>query len=218
MDGSHITRITQIKEFLKVDKGIRFKALSKQELYDWVNEVLTKFKYIGLKKRDKGILREYVTTMTGLSQSQTTRLIAKKKRFGKTFLSQAGRHSFPARYTPIDIARLLETDNCHQRLSGPATKEILRREYDIFGHREYQNIKNISAPHIYNLRATRQYQSHALTFKKTDSRKIPIGERRRPEPRGRPGYLRVDTVHQGDLDKEKGFIISTSPMRCFNGK
>jgi len=33
---------------------------------------------------------------------------------------------------------------------------------------------------------------------------VAIGERRRPDPQGRPGYLRVDTVHQGDLDGVKG--------------
>jgi transposase InsO family protein len=33
---------------------------------------------------------------------------------------------------------------------------------------------------------------------------VAIGERRRPEPNGRPGYLRVDTVHQGDRDGTKG--------------
>ena len=31
-----------------------------------------------------------------------------------------------------------------------------------------------------------------------------IGERRRPEPNGKPGYIRIDTVHQGDLDGVKG--------------
>jgi len=33
---------------------------------------------------------------------------------------------------------------------------------------------------------------------------VPIGTRRKPDPQGEPGYLRVDTVHQGDLDKQKG--------------
>ena len=33
---------------------------------------------------------------------------------------------------------------------------------------------------------------------------VRIGERRRPDPRGRPGYLRVDTVHQGDWEGAKG--------------
>ena len=31
-----------------------------------------------------------------------------------------------------------------------------------------------------------------------------IGERRRPDPQGQPGYLRVDTVHQGDRPGAKG--------------
>ena len=33
---------------------------------------------------------------------------------------------------------------------------------------------------------------------------LPIGERRKPQPDGQPGYIRIDTVHQGDLDGEKG--------------
>ena len=33
---------------------------------------------------------------------------------------------------------------------------------------------------------------------------VAIGERRRPDPRGRPGYLGVDTVHQGDTQTRKG--------------
>ncbi len=31
-----------------------------------------------------------------------------------------------------------------------------------------------------------------------------IGERRKPRPDGQPGFLRTDTVHQGDLDGVKG--------------
>ena len=34
--------------------------------------------------------------------------------------------------------------------------------------------------------------------------RIPIGERRKPDPAGQPGYRRVDSVHQGDLDGIKG--------------
>ena len=31
-----------------------------------------------------------------------------------------------------------------------------------------------------------------------------IGERRKPDPKGKPGMIRIDTVHQGDLDGQKG--------------
>ncbi len=127
-----------------------------------------------------------------------------KKKFGKIWFKSTRRHCFPKKYTPKDVARLIETDNAHQRLSGSATKEILRREHEVFHRESYQNISSISSSHIYNLRGTRQYQSHSLTVKKTNPVKIPIGERSKPEPQGKPGYLRVDSVHQGDLDKEKG--------------
>ncbi len=204
MNDSRIVSITQIKEFLKVDRGIEFQALSKQELYDWVSEVLTKFRYFSLKKKEKGTMREYVARMSGLSRSQITRLFGKKRKFGKIFLSPVRRRSFAKKYAPKDIALLVKTDNLHLRLSGPATKKIMERECEIFKKEEYENIKRVSVSHIYNLRETRQYVSHCLTVKKTNPVKNSIGQRRKPEPQGQPGYLRVDSVHQGDLDKEKG--------------
>ena len=33
---------------------------------------------------------------------------------------------------------------------------------------------------------------------------VAIGERRAPSPNNQPGYLRVDSVHQGDQDGIKG--------------
>src|SRR5205823_618812 len=48
------------------------------------------------------------------------------------------------------------------------------------------------------------YRDGKICYQKTRPVRVRIGERRRPEPDGRPGYLRVDTVHQGDLDGVKG--------------
>jgi hypothetical protein len=41
-------------------------------------------------------------------------------------------------------------------------------------------------------------------FTKTQFRKVNIDKQRKPEPNGQPGYIRIDSVHQGDLDKRKG--------------
>lgn len=204
MNDSHVVSISQIKEFLKLDRDIHFKSVSKKERNQWLEQALIRFGYFGLRKKDKITIKEYLMRMSGLSDAQLTRLISRKKKFGKILFESTGRHRFPKKYHPGDVARLIETDNAHQRLSGPATKEVLRREYEVFHREPYQNISGISSSHIYNLRETRQYQSHSLTIKKTNPTKIPIGERRKPEPEGKPGYLRVDSVHQGDLDKEKG--------------
>ncbi len=45
---------------------------------------------------------------------------------------------------------------------------------------------------------------------KTQSRQIDIGQRQRPQPDGKPGYLRVDTVHQGAHDGRKGLYHSNA--------
>ena len=56
-------------------------------------------------------------------------------------------------------------------------------------------------------------------MKKPKSTKgIHIGERRKPQANGKPGYIRIDTVHQGDLDGRKGFIISMQLMKSLNLK
>ena len=39
---------------------------------------------------------------------------------------------------------------------------------------------------------------------KTKPTQVRIGERRKPHPPGRPGFVRVDSVHPGDLDGKKG--------------
>jgi len=204
MDDSPIITIAQIKEFLKLNKAIKFKSVSRKGRYQWIDKVLTQFRYFNLRKGDKTMVKEYIFQLTGISDAQLTRLIAKKRRFGKIWLGATKRYRFPKKYTPQDITLLVKTDNLHLRLSGPATKEILKREYEVFGRKEYQNLKDISPAHIYNLRKTRQYQSFALTIKRTIAKKTPIGERKKPEPRGKPGYLRVDTCHQGDLGRKKG--------------
>ena len=142
--------------------------------------------------------------MTKYSSSQMTRLITKKKDKGRIRKSEIRKNRFEQKYGATDIALLLQTDNAHSRISGPATKRILEREYTVFGKTAYENIKHISVSHIYNLRQTRQYISHALTFEKTNPVNRNIGERRKPQPEGKPGFLRVDSVHQGDKDGEKG--------------
>lgn len=204
MDDSHIVSLTQIKEFLKLNDGISFKAVSKKERNEWIESVLLRFGYFRLKKKHRHIVKSYIMRMIGLSNSQTKKLIARKKKTGRIYNTSTSRHRFLKIYTSEDVALLLKTDNAHLRLSGPATKTILKREYGVFKKEEYGNVAKISASHIYNLRKTNQYISHALTVRKTNPVKVNIGKRQKPQPEGKPGFLRVDSVHQGDLNSEKG--------------
>lgn len=196
--------LAQIKEFLQGSQIIKFESISRKEKYLWVENTLNRFGYFGLRKKNKNTIKKYILSMTGFSDAQLTRLISKKKEIGKIFLSSTKRHTFSTIYDADDLARLIETDNAHERLSGPATKKILIREHGVFGKKEFKNLSKISISHIYNLRAKRQYLSKALTYTKTQATQASIGERRKPSPEGKPGYVRVDSVHQGDSDKAKG--------------
>lgn len=197
--------IAQLQAFKKVAGNISFNGSSQKEKYAWIEEVLMRFRYFSLKKKkDKSVVKDYIRQMTGYSDAQTTRLIRRKKKRGKLVLSSTKRNKFPRRYTAEDITLVIETDKAHSRLSGKATKKIFEREHDIFGNTEFARLKDISVSHIYNLRDTRQYTSHTLFFTKTKPTGVPIGERRKPDPQGQPGFLRIDTVHQGDLEGEKG--------------
>ena len=157
-----------------------------------------------LARSDKGLMKRYIAKVTGLSRAQVTRLIAQYAERGTVQVRRGRGRKFTAHYTPADIALLAEVDEAHETLSGPATRKILYREYYEFADARYERLAEISSAHIYNLRKLRSYRERVLVFTKTRPTPVSIGERRKPEPGGRPGYLRVDTVHQGDLDGVKG--------------
>jgi transposase InsO family protein len=175
-----------------------------KERYAWVECVLRSQRYGELSKRERGVVRAYVEKVTGMSASQVTRLIRALLDHGVVKAAPYQRHRFSARYTAEDVALLAEVDRAHGRLSGPATRRILWRGYEQFGDLRYQRLAKISVAHLYNLRASARYRDQAAVFEATRPTAIASGERRRPKPQGRPGYLRVDTVHQGDWDGNKG--------------
>jgi transposase InsO family protein len=142
--------------------------------------------------------------MTGLGRAQVTRLVAQYAEVGEVKRKSQRRRRFASRYTRADIELLAQVDEAHETLSGPATVKILYRGYHNFADARYERLSSISAAHIYNLRKDRLYRERRINIEKTRPTKVAIGERRRPQPDGRPGYLRIDTVHQGDLDGVKG--------------
>ena len=204
MNESNLTTIEQIEVFLAGVQKVEFQVKSKDEKYTWLQATLIRFEYLTLKKKGKGMVFRYLRKMTGYSRQQLNRLVLKYKKKGELNRKDQNRHSFPAKYSTKDIGLLVKTDNLHSRLSGPATKKIMEREWQVFGQQEYQNIANISVAHLYNLRAKKTYQRQALFLTKTKPSVSNICERAKPCPYGKPGYIRVDSVHQGDKDGQKG--------------
>jgi len=194
----------QIQEFLRSSEPIEFAGGGRQERYSWVERVLCAQNYGELGKGERGLVRAYVRKVTGLSEAQTTRLIRAFLDHGKVQGQPYQRHRFAAKYTAEDIALLAEVDRAHGRLSGPATRRILERAHEQFGEKRYQRLAKISVAHLYNLRGSARYRNQAAVFEPTQPSSAAIGQRRKPDPQGRPGYVRVDTVHQGDQDGAKG--------------
>jgi transposase InsO family protein len=196
--------LEQIRAFLEASEEVGFKAASQKELYAWTERRLCAQEYGTLNRSGKGLVRQYIAKVSGLSRAQVTRLIGKYAESGTIPVRRGRGRRFSSRYNPADIALLAYLDEAHDTLSGPATQKILYREYFEFADSRYERLANISAAHIYNLRKHRSYREKRIVFHKTRPTPVSIGERRRPEPEGRPGYLRVDTVHQGDTDGVKG--------------
>jgi transposase InsO family protein len=194
----------QIREFLESSVAIEFGGGGRSEIYAWTERILVAQEFGRQAKKERGVIRAYVKKITGRSTSQMTRLIRTYLDSGSVREKPYRRRAFPMRYTDVDIALLAHVDRMHERLSGPATRWILKRAYERFSQQEYIRLAGISVAHLYNLRNSASYRNQAAVFEPTRPTAVSIGERRKPDPQGRPGFLRVDTVHQGDWDGAKG--------------
>ena len=205
MKIENLKTIASLKAFLEGNQQVAFTVLgSKTERYNFVRKTLIRFSYITLSKKDKGIVIKYLLKMTEYSRQQLTRLISKYTKTGKIKWAPCRSNGFTKKYTDKDIILLAKTDELHDTPCGPAVKKLCERAHDVFDDKAYQRLTNISVSHLYNLRGSDRYKRQRRTFTKTQSRQVPIGERRKPQPEGKPGYIRIDTVHQGDQDKVKG--------------
>jgi hypothetical protein len=204
MDDSEAVSLGQIRAFLAGSGEVRFAGQGRAEVYAWVERTLVRHEYAGLGRADKGVVRHYIARMTGLSRAQTTRLIAGHRKTGQVKAVAYQRTKFARRYTAADVELLAYVDKAHGNLSGPATRRILDREYFDYGQAVYARLAGISVAQIYRFRNSAAYRRRNTTYQPTRPSVIRIGERRKPQPRGWPGYLRIDTVHQGDRDGLKG--------------
>lgn len=206
MNVSRLETIEQIREFLTGTTEVAFSNPADElTLHTFVATVIRRYRYFGLSKGQRGILFAYMRRLTGYSRQHLSRLVAQYRDTQSLQpLRRASRTSFARIYEPEDVALLAETDSLHDTLSGPATKVLLVRAYTLFGDPRFARLSQVSVSHLYNLRAGALYSKHRLVHKGTRPAPIAIGVRKAPAPQGLPGYIRIDTVHQGDQDGVKG--------------
>jgi transposase InsO family protein len=204
MNDEQLHTLAQLQAFLDGTAAVDF-AVAAAARYDFIARTVRRFGYGRLKRADKGVVLRFLERVSGYSRQQLTRLVKRGgERRSLTKRYRASRTSFARTYTSADVLLLAHTDTLHGTLSGLATKKLMERAYGVFGDARYERLATISVAHLYNLRQHAGYQRHRQVWTKTRPVTVPIGERRAPSPNNQPGYLRVDSVHQGDQDGVKG--------------
>lgn len=206
MNLSHLKTIPELAAFLAGSQAVAYSLPSdKTRRYAFIQSVLKQFHYRALSKSDKGIVIRFLLQATGYSRQQLTRLINRYQTAGIVQRRPSPlHHRFPQKYTANDIRLLAEMDTRYATPSGGVIKKLCERAFNVFGDTVYEALAGISISHLYNLRASPTYQRQRHHFEKTQSRQNNLGERRQPQPNQQPGYIRIDTVHQGDQDGVKG--------------
>ncbi len=198
MNDSRIVSIAQVKDFLKGSQkfGLSLSDAAIAEKYKFIDRTVDRLDYHHLTKKQKRIVIAYFKKITGYKKAQLYRLV-KRAILGKLARKVYKRLSPVRIYTSSDIKLLEKTDEAHIRLSEGATRELLRREFEVFKHGKYQTIANISHSHITNLRHSPVYKSSWINH--TKARQIAIGITMPPENFGKPGSIRIDSVSQKDV-------------------
>ena len=210
MNDEQLHTLAQLKAFLEGTLAVDF-AVATDERYDFIARTVRRFGYGRLKRTDKGVVLRFLERVSGYSRQQLTRLVKRggeRRPLIKRY--RAPRVGFARRYNDADVRLLAQIDSLHGTLSGLATKKLMalghpvERAFHVFGDVDYERLATLSVGHLYNLRRRTGYERHRQVWTKTRPVTIPIGERRAPAPNNQPGYLRVDSVHQGDRDGVKG--------------
>ena len=201
--------LDQIRAFLDGSQLFELQIPDREQAYAFIADTLKGLHYRRLNKPAKGLVRRFLAKVSGFSRQHLTRLIAQHAALGRIEdrRQKPPARPFARRYTPADILALAELDALHGTLSGPATKKLCERAFRVFGDARYERLATISNGHLYHLRQSKPYRRQRVAVGKTRPRPVNIGERRKPRPHGQPGFLRVDSVHQGDLDGIKGLYL-----------
>ena len=140
---------SQINEFLKGSAGIEFCGQSRAEVYGLVEKMLVNQEYHPATKeaarRNPGLPEQ------GRRAEPACRCRAADwahAHTGKVEAKVYRRQRFAAKYRAADIALLAQVDGAHERLSGPATRCILKREYSEFGNQKFARLAEISVAHL----------------------------------------------------------------------
>ncbi|MEQ1807340.1 MAG: integrase [Burkholderiaceae bacterium] len=214
MDETRLRTIEQLQAFLAATPQVAFTAHvagsdQDNQRYEHISRVLARFDYPHRNKRERGVVLAYLRHTSCYGRAQMTRLVERwsvnrAAQYPLVKLYRPPTAPFARKYSAFDVALLVEMDRAHEDVCGPAIAHLLRRAYSVYGDSRYERLAGLSVSHLYNLRNRADYQAQRVSFTSTRAVCNAIGQRKAPRPNGHAGFVRIDTVHQGDLDGVKG--------------
>ncbi|WP_459615035.1 DDE-type integrase/transposase/recombinase [Bordetella sp. 2513F-2] len=206
LQDDRLTSLESLEAFVAGTAGLAPQASgSEAERHAHVQDVLQRFRYAKLSRRHKGVVLRYLLHTSGYSRQHLTRLVGRFVSHAPLGQRKSPAQGFRRRYTEDDARLLAYTDAVHDTLSGAATCHLLRRAWLVYGDAHYRCLATLSVSHLYNLRKSRAYRNARGHWDGTrPSKAVSIGLRQPPRPEGRAGFIRIDSVHQGEVDGAKG--------------
>ena len=178
--------------------------------YALIAAALERVLYPRLGKADKGTVLSFLEKATGLSRAQieSSREAAssdrphpgpQEKAPGKALHAPLHVRRYPApRRCRRGLRSTLRTR--HQRDPQAQSRDPRRRTLP-------SARLDLQRPHLQPEKDPLLPRRGRRTFHQTRSTPVRIGQRRKSTPDGRPGHLRVDTVHLGDREGKKGIYV-----------
>jgi transposase InsO family protein len=206
MNTTKLRTLGQIRAFLAGIGEVELKPLHDPAAQrQFVAHTLRRFGYAQRPRGERGVLFEFIQRVSGYSRAHVIRLLAQyRQTHSLQTLARGTRTRFTRRYSDTDVALLAELDSLHDTLSGAATRALAQRAWRVHGDARYAALARISVSHLYNLRHSQTYRAQRRVWSKTRPTPVTIAVKKAPAPQGLPGYIRIDTVHQGDQDGIKG--------------
>ena len=146
LQAERLRTLDEVRVFLDGNGLVDFQCADRASAYDFIRRTLVRFGYRTLGKVDRGLVRRYLAKMTGRSRAQLTRLIRQYRETGRVVDRRAKPPAkpFARRYTLADIRWLAQVGAALGTMSGPATRAVMRRQFEVFGGPRFKRLVRLS--------------------------------------------------------------------------
>ncbi len=102
-DGEKLS-LEQVRALLEATGEVPFAGENRDEIHEWVTQMLCHQEYFRQGRPARGLLRLYVAHMTGLSRAKVTRLISRYRSCGEVKTTKYRRHGFASQMRHRDAS------------------------------------------------------------------------------------------------------------------